>query len=95
MWASYARAESLLQLQYETGRGIVSDTLSRGGAVVARKAHNLEVAGAIPAPATIRKEGAFGRFLFVYCARGEKRLRASRQQDVLTNTILCAKMCPV
>ncbi len=26
--------------------------MTRGGAVVAREAHNLEVAGAIPAPAT-------------------------------------------
>ncbi len=34
--------------------------ISRGGAVVARKAHNLEVVGAIPTPATKLCEANFG-----------------------------------
>src|SRR3989304_919246 len=42
----------------------------RGGAVVARQAHNLKVAGAIPAPATSKMQAPLlGRFAFILLRR--------------------------
>lgn len=42
----------VLSVQAKAARRLVKKLALRGGAVAARQAHNLEVAGSIPAPAT-------------------------------------------
>ena len=44
---------------FAQGDKVCKQTLSRGGAVVARMAHNHEVAGANPAPATMKSDSSF------------------------------------
>jgi hypothetical protein len=42
----------LFSIKVESNDSPLSRQISQGGAVVARKAHNLEVGGSIPSPAT-------------------------------------------